>query len=125
MFDIFFNDQVTVRRATAVSGTKKFTYAEVVDAEGGQLRLDVIADYNTRLTRGPDGDSVQVDGTIVFRTDGPVSVFKNDLVVNRDGEVYRVETLNKQGAKYGGADYAKATLVRTRVQAPKDAEDGQ
>jgi hypothetical protein len=125
MFDLFFNDQVTVRRATAVSGTKKFTYEQVVDSEGGQLRLDVIADYNTRFLRGAENDSVQVDGTIVFRADAEPKVFKNDLVVNAAGEVFRVETLNKQPSRFGAGDYAKATLVRTRVQAPKDQEDGQ
>lgn len=120
MLDIFYNEEITIRRAAGRDGRNQITYQQVVDGTGGALRIRCRVTHRARRIYALDGTQKEIDAEMVYRDGAYPNLKDEDLIVRADGEVLRVESVNRETMIGTGINYARAFLRVTKMPVPAD-----
>lgn len=116
MLDTVFRETVTLRRATSRTAAGGPVYATVRD------EVNLAVPIRCRIERGVSRSYTlqttenEADAFLYCRRPTKCEFRAQDLVVDRNGAIYRVLRLEPVEALFGSASYLKVTLKETRDQ---------
>lgn len=122
MFGVWFNEEVTLRRAKSRDGRNKVVYEELL-ANGGPLRLKCKIDRRKRRVYTIQGVEKEVDATLFFRTVDAPELRLEDLVVTSSGEVFKAVGFDRQQLLGSGEEFGRVELRFTRTEVPADQHE--
>ena len=122
MLDALMNQTVTLRRAKPggidVNGRVELAY--VVDVDETQMELRCRIEARGRRILDQRGVEIKADAQMSYRVTGKPALKLEDVVVTKDGQAWRVVSLEEQEQMFGGAKYGRADLMRTEIPVVKD-----
>lgn len=121
MFELFYDEEITVRRPGARSIVNDVSYVEVLDEDGGPLRLCCRIDRQKRSLTKLEGKEYTIDATMSYTLGGPLQLKQWDLVVDSEARVYEIVVLEEQKIQHTAYNYGKAKMRFTRTDVPGDA----
>ena len=120
MLSLLFNERVTVRRATARNARNEVTQTQLVDSTGFPLTVKCrISTRKRRLFTTP-GNEKESDATMAFRSDREPILKDEDLIVRKNGETYRIESIDREEQLGTKIEAGRATLRRVEDIVPGD-----
>lgn len=125
MLDTMMRENVTLRRARAGSRTVKneVTYDILRDDAEIPIVLRCRIERRRRRIFSAQGVEEESDGTMIYRVTSKVDVKANDLIVDRNGQAFKILGFDEQPSLFGSATYRRADLRLTRLPV-EEGEDG-
>ncbi|MGH9462003.1 MAG: hypothetical protein ACRD1X_12340 [Vicinamibacteria bacterium] len=124
MIESLYRETVTLRRPKAatrqVDGSTD--YEIVVDEAQYPVRVRCRIERKGRRIFTNQGVELQSDAAMVFRQKDGSTVRKDDIVVDRNGEAWKVLDLEELRQLFGPNTYARAGLQSTVDPVPHDEE---
>jgi len=124
MNENLYRDTVTLRRPKAGGlGADGVPTYEIVLGEGDlpvQVRCHL--EQRSRRILSTQGVELRADATMLFRQVVGIEVRIDDIVVDHDGNAWKVVGLDKQRVLFGSRTLARADLQITTEPVPHDTE---
>lgn len=111
MFDVMYNETVTVQRIATIDGRGAQTWTNVSAPAGMTVRIE----RTRRRTVGPDGTEFARDAAMMYRKSDAPDLRTEDRVVTSDGKTYRVvQIVDQELLFHPGLHYARADMALNR-----------
>jgi len=125
MLDLLFRDSVTLRRASGRTVRNEVVYKEVLDGAGGPLPIPCRIKRRKGRTITVRGQDITLDAELVCRrsSDNFPEIEVEDVVVAKDGDAYRIVTIDEDEQLFGSAKYLRMGLAHTHLPVEEDKPD--
>jgi hypothetical protein len=122
MLDTMLRETVTLRRAKAGSRSVQNEVVYEILRDAAEIPIEVRCRIERRRRRifSTAGVEEESDGTMLYRISSKVDIQTNDLVVDRNGQAYKILGFDEQSSLFGSASYRRADLRLTRLPVQED-----
>lgn len=122
MLEAMFRETVTLRkpRVSTRGANARATYEIVRDQAEIPVRIKCKIDYRKDRNQTTQAVEDNADATMIFRVRGVRDVDQTHIVVDQDGQAFRVKSIDVEKSMFGSATYKEVKLIKTTIPVGED-----